>query len=239
MACEVYLHRLIIANILYWVAIRAENAILSCMFPHDIKIAASAIAVGISLVAYVPYLVDMFRGKNKPHLYNWISTVIITAIVAYIQLIGGAGVGSIPTMIGVVVDSIILFYCFRFGTKDIVFIDKVCLAATLVGVVIYIVFKHHPVLSLAVLTAAEIISFIPTYRKTRNDPYSESLPSYYLLMVKLCLILVALQTYNLLTVSYSVSWLAVFVIFLVSVFHWRTRIHRTPRKQELEEAPLV
>lgn len=209
------------------------------MLPHIIKVTASAVAVGISLVAYVPYLIDMFRGKNRPHLYNWISTVIITAIVAYIQLIGGGGVGAIPTMVGVAVDSIILFYCFRFGTKDVVFMDKVCLAITLVGVAIYVIFYHDPVLSLAVLTAAEIISFIPTYRKTRNDPYSESLPSYYLLMVKLCLILIALQTYNLLTVSYSASWLFVFVVFLASVYSWRKRARKITHHQQLEEAPLV
>lgn len=205
---------------------------------HIVKLVASVIAVGISLVAYVPYLIDMFKGTNKPHLYNWISTVIITAIVAYIQLTGGAGVGAIPTMVGAAVDAVIMFYCFRFGTKDIVFMDKICLAITLIGVVIYVAFYHQPILSLAVLTIAEIISFIPTYRKTRNDPYSESLPSYYLLMVKLTLILVALQTYNLLTVSYSASWLLVFVIFLTSVYVWR-RDAKKSRHHQLEEAPLV
>ena len=209
------------------------------MFLHIVKITASAVAVGISLVAYVPYLVDMFRGKNRPHLYSWISIALITAIVAYIQLIGGAGIGAIPTMVGVGVDGVILFYCFRFGTKDIVFMDKVCLAITLLGVAFYVVFNRQPVLSLAILTAAEIISFVPTYRKTRNDPYSESLPSYYLLMVKLTLILVALQTYNLLTVSYSASWLLVFVIFLASVYRWRMNARKTSRKHELEAAPLV
>ncbi len=209
------------------------------MFPHAIKVAASAIAVGISLVAYVPYLIDMFRGKNKPHVYNWISTVVITAIVAYIQLNGGAGVGAIPTMIGVIVDAIILFYCFRFGTKDIIFMDKICLAITLAGVVVYILFYSYPLPSLVVLTLAETISFIPTYRKTMNDPYSESLPSYYLLVAKLVLILVALQTYNLLTVSYSATWLVVIVAFLVSVSFWRKRVRRVARHKELEGAPLI
>jgi len=209
------------------------------MLIHVIKIIASTIAVGISLVAYIPYVIDMFKGKNKPHLYNWISIVLITAIVAYIQFIGGAGVGAIPTMIGVAVDSVVLFYCFRFGTKDIVFMDKVCLAITLIGVAFYIILNHDPVLSLVILTTAEIVSFVPTYRKTRNDPYSESLPSYYLLMLKLSLILIALQTYNLLTVSYSASWLIVFVIFLASVYRWRTHARKTNHARKLEEAPLV
>lgn len=217
----------------------SPGCMLMGMFFHAIKIAASVTAVGISLVAYIPYLIDMFRGKNRPHLYNWISTVLITVVVAYIQLIGGAGVGAIPTIIGAGVDSVVLFYCFRFGTKDIVFMDKICLSITLAGVIFYIIFNRQPVLSLAILTVAEIISFIPTYRKTRNDPYSESLPSYFLLMIKLGLILIAVQTYNLLTVSYSVSWLLVFVVFLVSVYRWRIHARKASRRPELEAAPLI
>ena len=76
---------------------------------HLIKIAASALATILALIAYVPYLIDMFRGKNRPHLYTWISIFLITAIVAYIQLKGGAGIGAIPTILGAGVDGIILF----------------------------------------------------------------------------------------------------------------------------------
>lgn len=191
---------------------------------HEVKVIASVIATGIALIAYLPYLIDMFRGKNQPHLYTWISIFLVTSVVAWLQIVGGAGVGAIPTVLGVLVDAVILFYCFRFGTKDVVFMDKVCLAISIAGVITYIIFRGHPVLSLAVVTAAEMISFVPTFRKTRNDPYSESLPSYYLLMLKLTLILVALEEYNLLTVSYSVLWLAMFVVFLSCTYYWRSRV---------------
>lgn len=197
---------------------------------HEIKVIASIVATGIALIAYVPYLIDMFRGKNQPHLYTWISIFLVTSVVAWLQIVGGAGVGAIPTVLGVLVDAVILFYCFRFGTKDVVFMDKVCLAVSIAGVITYVIFRSHPVLSLAVVTAAEMISFVPTFRKTRNDPYSESLPSYYLLMLKLTLILVALEEYNLLTVSYSVLWLAMFVIFLSCTYYWRSRVKSDKHK---------
>jgi hypothetical protein len=204
----------------------------------NIKVIAAVLATGIALVAYIPYLMDMFKGKNKPHLYTWISIFLVTSVVAYIQLIGGAGIGAIPTILGVGVDAVILYYCFRFGTKDVVFMDKVCLTISILGVIIYAAFNSKPVLSLAVVTAAEIISFFPTFRKTRNDPYSESLPSYYLLMLKLSLILVALEKYNLLTVSYSVLWLVVFVVFLSAVYRWRLG-KRPPRHEDSETTPAA
>lgn len=191
---------------------------------HTIKIGASILATTVALVAYVPYLIAMFRGNNRPHLYTWISIFLITTIVAYLQVIGGAGIGAIPTIIGVGIDGIILFYCFKFGTKDIVFIDKVCLTITVIGVITYLVLHNHPAASLAVVTVAEIISFLPTFRKTKNDPYSESLPSYYLVILKLILILVALEKYNVLTASYSVIWIIVLGLFIILVYAWRKKI---------------
>jgi len=173
----------------------------------------------------------MFRGKNQPHIYTWISITLVTAVVAYIQLIGGAGIGAIPTIIGVIIDFIILFYCFKFGTKDIVNSDKIFLSISVVGVLSFAILSNHPVISLTIVTIAEIASFIPTFRKTKNDPYSESLTSYYLLMIKLILVLVALEKYNILTVSYSVLWLAVFVVFLTTTHIWRRNVDMSRRKE--------
>lgn len=190
---------------------------------QTIKILASSIAAIIAIVAYIPYLIDMFRGKNQPHLYTWISIFLITSVVAYIQLIGGAGIGAIPTIIGAFIDGIILFFCFRFGTKDIIFIDKICLAISIIGIATYLFLSSQPILALIVVTFAEIISFIPTFRKTKNNPYSESLTSYYLLVAKLALILVALEQYNILTTSYSILWLFIILAFIITTLIWREK----------------
>lgn len=195
----------------------------------ELKIVFSTVATVIAVVAYIPYLIDMFKGTNKPHLYNWITIFLVTITVAYTQVIGGAGVGAIPTIIGCIVNGVILFFCFKYGTKDIVFLDKICLAISIVGVLSYVLLKTDPLISLVMVTVAEVTSFFPTFRKTRNDPYSESLPSYYFLLAKLTLILLALQSYNLLTVSYSVLWIVIFVVFLACTYYWR--ISR-PQKQE-------
>ena len=191
-----------------------------------IKLTASLIASGIALIAYIPYLVDIFREKNQPHLYTWISIVLATAIVAYIQLIGGAGFGAIPTILGLIIDVAILLCCFKYGTKDVVFMDKICLAISVLGVIAYAVFHAQPIISLVIVSFSEVISFVPTFRKTHNDPYSESLPSYYLVMIKLILILVALQKYNLLTASYSIMWISIYIVFLSAVYYWRTQKRR-------------
>ena len=84
-----------------------------------IKVIASLAATAIALIAYIPYLIDMFRGKNRPHLYTWISISLVTAIVAYLQLICGAGLGAIPTIVGVLIHSVLRSLRFSAGMESI------------------------------------------------------------------------------------------------------------------------
>ena len=202
------------------------------------NVIASIAATVIAIIAYIPYIVDMFRGKNQPHLYTWISITLITAMIAYLQVIGGAGLGAIPVIIGVFIDVIILICCFRFGTKDVVPMDRICLAISLIGILSYLIFRQSPVISLVIITAAEMISFIPTFRKTHNAPYSEALPSYYLVMLKLVLILLALEEYNWLTVSYPALWLIMFIVFLACTYYWRSRTKKVNNGNQ-HNAPLI
>jgi hypothetical protein len=74
---------------------------------------------------------------------------------------------------------------------------------------------------LIIVTCAELIGFIPTWRKTRNAPFSESLSSYYFLAVKLLLILAALEKYNFLTTANTVCWLVIMFSFIGTTLFWR------------------
>lgn len=188
---------------------------------NEIKIIASVIAVGISFVAYIPYIIDMFRGKNKPHIYSWISIFLITCVVGYLQLIGGAGVGALPTLLGVIAYLVIVILCVRFGTKDIVPLDMVCLGLSIIGILAYVMLRGSPEIALIVVTIAELVGFIPTWRKTRNTPFSESLSSYNFLVAKLLLILVALESYNFLTIANTACWLVVMLSFIGTTLFWR------------------
>jgi hypothetical protein len=206
---------------------------------NEIKITASVIAIGISFIAYIPYIIDMFRVKNKPHIYSWVSIFLITCVVGYLQLIGGAGIGALPTLLGVITYLVIIILCLRFGTKDIVPLDMVCLGLSIVGVLIYVGLRSRPELALVIVTFAELIGFIPTWRKTLNAPFSESLSSYYFLVVKLLLILVALEGYNFLTVANTVCWLVIMLGFIsTTILGRRGRTHVTALTDERKSVDL-
>lgn len=198
------------------------------IIPLYLKAVFTVAAIAISLIAYIPYIIDMFKGKCRPHNYTWITIFLVTISVAYTQVIGGAGPAAIPTIVGCFINGFILLLSLtKYGTNDVVLIDKICLVVSVLGVLSFLVFSGQPILSLAIVSIAEVASFIPTFRKTKNDPYSESLPSYYLLIVKLSLILLANKEYNLLTVSYPVIWGLVFILYLSLTYYWRKGFQKT------------
>ncbi len=94
---------------------------------------------------------------------------------------------------------------------------------SILGILTYVVLRNRPGIALGVVTIAELIGFMPTWRKTRNAPFSESLSSYYFLVVKLLLILIALESYDFLTVANSVCWLVVMLSFIGTTLFQRYR----------------
>ena len=157
----------------------------------------------------------MFRGKNKPHIYSWTSIFLITCVVGYLQLVGGAGVGALPTLLGAIAYLAIIILCLRFGTKDRVPLDMACLGISVLGILVYVIaFRSKPEVALVIVTFAEVVGFVPTWRKTLNAPFSESLSSYYFLVSKLLLILIALKNYNFLTVANTLCWLVIMIAFI-------------------------
>jgi hypothetical protein len=58
-----------------------------------IKVVLSTLAIIISIIAYIPYFRDIFKGKTKPHAFSWLIWSVMLTIAFIAQLVeeGGAG----------------------------------------------------------------------------------------------------------------------------------------------------
>lgn len=178
----------------------------------------SSFVVALTFIGYAPYIYDIVKGKTKPHAFTWF-VVALTAFVAYgLQVAGGAGVGSwaLLSVSGICV-LVFLLSLWR-GSRDITFSDIVFLILSLVALLLWIV-AQEPILSVLLITSAEVLSFFPTIRKSWKDPYSETLSTYQISGFRHGLSIFALQQFNILTVLYPVAWtltnVAITVILMV------------------------
>lgn len=175
------------------------------------------IAVFLTFAGYVPYILDTLKGKTKPHVYTWFMWGSITAIAFALQIQGGAGVGALVTLAAAIVCGFVFLLGLRNGNKDIALIDKVCLLLGTLALVLWL-FAKQPVLSVIILSMADILGFIPTIRKSWKKPYEETLFSYQMNTFRFILALVALETYTIVTILYPLTWVianGLFSIFLI------------------------
>jgi hypothetical protein len=171
------------------------------------KQAISIIGVILTFGAYVPYFLDIIKGKTRPHIYSWSLWGLLTVLIVALQIKGGAGPAIYITAaagiacLGVVVLSI------KNGRKYITLSDTIVATLALIAIAFWL-FAEQPVVSMILLTIADVLAFIPTVRKSWNNPHSETLSLFVTNTLRFSLAFVALETINLL----SALWIFVWVI---------------------------
>ncbi len=181
---------------------------------YDIKILVGIIAVLLTFVGYVPYIKDTIKGKTKPHVYTWFIWGFASLLVFFLQFSGNGGAGSFVTLAAALVCLVIFAVAWRIGNRDITKIDTVFFILAVIALVIWI-FTNQPVISVILLSAIDLLGFLPTIRKSWNNPHTETLFSYSLNTFRFVLAIYALQTYTIVTALYPVTWLLANGLFSV------------------------
>jgi hypothetical protein len=172
---------------------------------YDIKNIIGVITVVLTFVGYVPYIIDVLKGKTRPHLFSWFIWCVTTLIIYALQVKAGAGSGSWATLSVGIIIFFVFILGFRNGDRDIKKVDVLFLVLALVALGLWI-FVNQPVLSIVLLTAIDIFGFIPTLRKSWSDPYSETLSMYMITTFRHALSIFALVEFNIITSLFPISW---------------------------------
>ncbi len=160
------------------------------------------IASILALIGNIPYLIKILKGKIKPHPYTWLIWSIVSCVVFFGQVEKGAGLGSIPTAVSEFFTIIIFLLSLKYGFKNPPKIDKYFLILALLSLIPWILTKD-PTLSIIIVVSIDLIAFIPTLRKTYNEPKTENALLYGTNSFRHFLTLFALSSYNTATMLHS------------------------------------
>jgi len=167
------------------------------------------------VIAYVPYIRDIKRGKTRPHPYTWFISGFITFIVFALQVTHGGGVGTIPTFIGA--SAGILVFSLSLGPKrpKITKSDTLFFLLALLAIGVWLI-ADRPLLSAILLNVIDVLAFVPTIRKSWRKPEQETISTYFTNATRFIFSVLALSNYNLVAVAYPA--ISVFVDGLSGVY---------------------
>jgi hypothetical protein len=181
-----------------------------------IQIILVVVASLLALIGNIPYLIDVAKGRVKPHPYTWFVWSIVSLVVFFGQVVKGAGLGAIPTGVSEIFTIIIFLFSLKYGFKNPPKIDKYFLALATLGLIPWIITKD-PTISVITVVAIDLIAFVPTLRKTYCYPSSETPLLYGSNVLRHGLILSTLGAYNVATMLHSISMIITNTIMVIFI----------------------
>jgi hypothetical protein len=161
------------------------------------------IASILAIFGNIPYIVDIFKKRVRPHPYTWFVWSIVSCIIFFGQLAKGAGIGALPTAASEIFTIIIFIFSLRYGFKEIKKIDTAFLVISLLGIIPWILTKD-PTYSVVIAVSVDLAAFVPTIRKTWVNPKTETPILYSMNVLRHILMLISLRAYNIATTLHSI-----------------------------------
>lgn len=196
----------------------------------DNKLIISLIAVVLDIYGYFPYFRDIFRKKTKPHLYTWLIWAITQGTATVIIWQGGGKYAVLSFVLGTILVVSIFLLSFKYGTKNITRSDIYVLFVALSAIIVWWGLEN-PLLAILMVSVIDGLAYIPTIRKSFEEPWSETLLFWFVMASINILIIISISEYNLLTVTYPATLLAL-NIFVWCVCFFRRKMVLKPKFSE-------
>lgn len=183
----------------------------------------SLIAIAITLVAFIPYIREIFRGSIRPHIFSWVIWGVTTLLIflAQLEADGGAGAWPIGVSAGVTIFIAYLAYTKR-ADVTITRTDWLFFIAALLSLPLWY-WTSDPLWAVVLLIAIDVAGFGPTVRKAYQFPYSESLLFFALFALRNTLVILALESLSVTTLLFP-AVILVICVFMIALIAYRRRV---------------
>jgi hypothetical protein len=200
----------------------------------DPKILLACAAIFLVMLSYLPYLLAIYRGTNKPHLFSWLIWTLVTVVVVAAQLSGNAGPATLVTAMTCFLCALITFLAFRQGEKNITLTDWIMLIGSLSAIPMWIM-TSDPLWSVVIVTIINAAAYIPTFRKAWVRPFEEHILMYAINIPRHMLTIAATQVYSFTNLLYPASVVLACILLFGGIQYRRLTI--TPYSSPEEPSP--
>ncbi len=175
------------------------------------------IAIGLTLIAFLPYIRSIFRGETKPHVFSWVIWGVTTFIVFLAQLADSGGAGAWPIGVSGVITLYVAYLAYRKKSDNtITRMDYIFLSLAMLSLPLWFL-TSDPVWAVVILTTVDVLGFGPTFRKAYFFPHAELLMFYLIFVVRNMIALMALQHYSVTTVLFPLVTALTCMLFILMV----------------------
>lgn len=190
-----------------------------------LKDTISALAIALTLIAFLPYIASTWRGQTRPHVFSWVIWGITTFIVFLAQVKDGGGAGAWPIGVsGVITIGVAIVAYLKRADIGITRLDTLFFTAAVSAVPLWY-FTADPMWAVVILTVVDLLGFGPTLRKAFHFPHEENLTFFGLFLLRNLLVIVALEHYSVTTLLFPAA-VALACLLLILLIGYRRTLNR-------------
>lgn len=193
----------------------------------EIKLLFTSLAIVIILASYIPYFRDIFSGRTKPHAYTWLIWTLTQGTAAFAIWYGGGGFAALYLGLALFPVFTTFVLSIFYGTKNITRSDFIILVLALFAILLWWQLSR-PLISVIMVSLIDFSGYIPSFRKSFSEPWSETLIFWLMAIISNLLAIFALNEYNLLTLLYLATITSANILLILICFFRRFYI-RKPR----------
>lgn len=159
-------------------------------------------AIGLTFIAFYPYICSIKKGETKAHVFSWIIWSSVTIVVFFAQLSDEGGAGAWPIGVSGLITLYVAFLAYKNKSDaSIKPIDWGFLLLAFTSLPVWYA-TSDALLAVIILTSVDLLGFGPTFRKAYASPYEEALSFYTLITIRNIISIMALEHYSLTTVLF-------------------------------------
>ena len=161
-----------------------------------------ALAIILTFVAFIPYIVSILRGQTKPHVFSWIIWGLSTLVVFFAQMADGAGIGGWSIGLSGVLTLYIAWLAYqRQAEHSVSKLDWMFFITAIASLPLWYLTKN-PFWAVVILTTVDTLGFGPTFLKAYDKPHEEQLLLYVVMTIRNLISIPALEHFSWTTILF-------------------------------------
>ena len=148
-------------------------------FLGDTKAILGMIAGVIAFLAYIVYIISIFRGKTKPNRATWWIWAFMGLVVGLSYYASGAENTIWVPFVEFIEPFSIALLSIKYGEGGLENkTDLICLFGAIVSIILWIIFDN-PVVAIVINLAVDSFAIIPTIKKSYLRPEGEDFWAWF------------------------------------------------------------
>lgn len=181
----------------------------------------SAMAIALTLIAFIPYIRSIRQGTTKPHVFSWLIWGSTTFVVFLAQLADDGGAGAWPIGVsGIVTFYVALLAYLKRSDIAITAMDWLFFMLAMTSLPLWYL-SSDPLWAVVVLTAVDVTGFAPTFSKAYVHPFEERLVFFAIMTARNLFSILALEHHSVTTVLFPAVMAAACLMFILMVMYRR------------------